>query len=110
MKTYDPNELHSVEDNIEAMKLIVDQGILDLMVPQPGGMFVAHGYQTEHHWCLATYHCGHELEKENGYAVYMVPKSKWNMHDAMLRFGMAIAETTEGITFGFKNIGALGKN
>ena len=102
---YDPDKIHLVENNVKAMQLIVDRGILDLLVPRPGGMFVAHAYETEHHWCLATYHCGHEDEKENGYAVYMAPKSQWSSTDAALRFGYAIGETTEGITFGFSEIG-----
>jgi hypothetical protein len=105
MKTYDPNEIHSVEDNVEAMQLIVDRGILHLMVPKPGENFMAHVYETQHHWCMASYHCGHEQEKDNGYAVYMVPKTQWTREEMAARYSHAIIETTEGITFGFSRIG-----
>lgn len=102
MKTYDPEEIHSVEDNVEAMQLIVDMGILDLMVPKPGQNFVAHVYGTQNHWCMASYRCGHADEKDNGYAVYMIPKTKFSKDETAQRFGYAIVETTDGITFGFK--------
>lgn len=88
------------------MRLIVDKGILHLLVPKPGGMFVSHAYSTEHHWSLASYHCGHdEDEKENGYAVFLLPKSKFTEDEAAIGFAHAIHETTGGLTFGFSEIG-----
>jgi hypothetical protein len=95
---YDPDRDHLIEDNVEAMRLIVDQGVLHLMKPKPGQQFVAHCYETEHHYCIASYHCGHDNPIDNGYAVYMASKSKHTSSQAADHFAHAINETTEGIT------------
>lgn len=99
---YEPDELYVIDDNVEAIRLIVDQGILDLLKPSPGGQFAAHCYETEHHWCMASYHCGHAEETDNGYSVCMAPKSKHSADYAAEMFAHCIHETTVGITYGYK--------
>jgi hypothetical protein len=96
---YDPNKVHIIEDNIEAMRLIVDKGFLDLLVPKPGQQFAAHCYESEHHWCCASFHCGHAEKKDNGYAVAMIPKSTHTKQEASEGFAECIQETTVGITY-----------
>lgn len=103
--TYEPDQLYIIEDNIESMRLIVDKGFLDLLVPKPGDQFAAHCYESEHHWCCASYHCSHADEKDNGYCVAMVPKSKHTREEAFVGFFDCIQATTTGITFGHKEYG-----
>jgi hypothetical protein len=105
MKTYDPDQDHLVDDNVEAMRLIVDRGVLHLLKPKPDQQFVAHFYETEHHYCMASYHCGHELEKDNGYGVYLASKKKHTADQAADHFAYAISQTTEGITYGWMETG-----
>lgn len=110
MKKYDPDKQYVVEDNTEAMKLIVDQGVLDLLRPKDGGNFASYAYQTEHHWCLASSHSGHEVKDENGYAVCMIPKSRFTREQAASGFADVIRSTTDGITFGWATAPPLEHN
>lgn len=102
---YDKDRLYIIENNIEAMRLIVDKGFLHLMVPKPGQSFAAHCYETEHHWCCASFHCGHDDDKDNGYCVAMVPKSKHTKEEAAEGFADCIHETTVGLSFEYKAYG-----
>lgn len=108
--TYDPDKTHLIENNTEAIRLIVDQGLLNLLRPRDGGNFASYSYQTEHHWCLASNHCGHEDDKDNGYAVCLIPKSKFTKEEAAYGFADAIYATTEGITYGYEPVPPLKHN
>lgn len=104
MKTYDKDQKYIVSDNIEALQLIVDQGILDLLVPKPGTNSAFYSYQTEHHYCLASNHIGHGTERDDGYLVVMIPKSSTTFQDATEFFAYAITETSETISYGYAKI------
>lgn len=102
---YEPGQDYTIEDNVEATRLIVDQNVLTLLKPRPGQEFVAHCFETETHYCLASYHCGHEDEKENGYVVCMASKELHTAEEAAEHFAYAINSTTEGITFDWLSAG-----
>lgn len=104
MKTYDKDQKHIISDNIEALQLIVDQGILDLLVPKAGANSAFYSYQTEHHYCLASNHIGHGTQEDNGYMVVMIPKTDWTFKEAAQFFADAIVETNEGISYGYAKI------
>lgn len=99
---YDPNSNHFIEDNFEAAVLIAEQGrilgkaLLDKLTPPPGCNSAHHPYEMEHHWCLASFHCGHELDKDNGYMVVMYSKSLISKQDALDAFAYAVGMNTEG--------------
>ncbi len=93
---YTPGMARFIEDNAESIRLIEEQGVMALMTPRPGCNSSFHPYGTEHHWCLASYHCGHSDPKDNGYAVLMMPKTEYTKEQAMDFFYDIIKSTTEG--------------
>lgn len=103
--TYDKDQLYIIEDNLESMRLIVDKGFLDLLVPKPGESFAAHCYESEHHWCCASYHCGHDNEIDNGYCVAMLLKSKHTKEEAAAGFVDCINDTTVGLSYEYRPYG-----
>lgn len=107
---YEPDQDYTIEDNVEAMRLIVDQNVLTLLKPKPGQEFVAHFYETKAHYCMASYHCGHPDAKENGYVVCMMSKELHTSEAAADRFAYAIRSTTEGITFDWLSAGSRENN
>lgn len=104
MKNYDKDEKYIIEDNTECLRLIVDQGVLDLLKPCPGANSAYHCYITEHHYCMASFHTGHGTKKDDGYLIVMVPKSKWEFRRAAEFFADAIVDTSEGISYGYSKI------
>lgn len=113
MKTYDPDEAHAVEDNVEAMRLIVGAGVLDKMKPSGTANTSHYHFQTEHHWCSASHHIGHEKESDNGYTVILLPKSRMSKEEAGWFFATLIAKYHEGpenLHFEFSVIGRKENN
>jgi len=84
--------------------------VLNLLRPRNGGNFASYAYQTEHHWCLASNHCGHGEDKDNGYAVCLLPKSKFTKEQAAAGFAEAIHSTTDGVAYGYESISPLKNN
>lgn len=81
---YDPNEVYLVADNVEAMRLM--SGVLHLMKPKAGCNETHHCFETDTHWCQGSHFVGHPEEKDNGYSVTMVPKSKMTRDSAAIFF------------------------
>lgn len=113
MKAYDPDETYLVGDNVEAMRLLVDAGILDQLKPRGTANTAHYHFQTADHWCSGSNHIGHEKESDNGYMVIMVPKSKMDMKQAGQFFATMITEYHEGpdnLTFGYSVVGPKENN
>jgi hypothetical protein len=104
MNTYDKNQKYIIEDNIEALRILVDLGVLDLLTPKPGANSAYHCYQTEDHYCMASYHTGHGTKVDDGYLIVMVPRTEWTFKQAAHFFADAIVDTTEGISYGYKKV------
>lgn len=107
---YKQGEKYIIGDNVEAMKVIVDAGVLNLMKPKGTANTAYYCFEREHHWCLASNHIGHELEKDNGYMVLMLPKSKFDKELAASAFADCIHENSAAITFGVETVAPLNSN
>lgn len=107
---YKPGEQYIIGDNVEAMKVIVDAGVLSLMKPKGTANTAYHCFEKEHHWCMASNHIGHELEKDNGYMAMMIPKTKMDKTQAATFFANCIHENSEAITFGWETVAPLNSN
>lgn len=96
--TPDPAENYVVDDNIKALKLIVDHGVLQNLEPKNHGRWnrVVCLYQTETHHCCATNHYDNSDESENGYMVIMISKIKSSVEEAERFFNEMLSETCMG--------------
>lgn len=92
---YEADKDYVVPNSIEAMKVIIDRGVLDLMKPEGSANTAFHCFETEHHWCCASNHIDHEDEKENGYMVILLAKALHEKETAASFFCHCISETTE---------------
>lgn len=113
MKAYDPDEVYEVVDNVKAMCLLVDAGVLGQLKPRGTANTTHYNFQTVSHWCSASNHIGHEKESDNGYMVIMIPKSKMNIEQAGQFFATMITEYHEGpdnLIFGFSVVGPKENN
>jgi hypothetical protein len=104
MKTYDKDQKYIVDNNVEAIKLIIDHGVLEQMTPADGANSSFYSYQTDDHYCLASYHKDHEDDRDNGYMVIMVPKNSWTFNKAAQFFADCIIDNTESISYEYKKI------
>lgn len=107
---YDPDEQYIIEDNVEALKLIVEQGVLDQMKPIGTANSSFYAYSTPTHWCLASKHIGHDEDKDNGYCIILMPKSRVSVDDATSFFADCIRETTSAISMSWLPIAPKGNN
>lgn len=100
-----------ISDNIEAIKILTEKGLLNLLKPRGTANSAFHCYEEKDHWCMASNHIGHELEKDNGYAIIKVPKTAMDKEEAGSLFANCIRDTTEGeISYGFERIAPLKNN
>lgn len=107
MVDYLPSERYIIDDNVEAMKICVEQGILThLLLPKGTTLNVGyHAFQRGQHWCLASFHVGHEKEDDNGYMVVMVPVSELTKEQAGVFFMELMKENSSGVLqFHWKDI------
>jgi hypothetical protein len=105
-----PDEPCIIWDNIEAIKVLTDHGLLHMMEPKPGANTTYHSFDTKDHWCLASKHIEHATDHDNGYMIVMLPKNKTSQEDASHFFAECIAENSEGVSFGIKPIAPLKAN
>lgn len=106
-----PEGVLIIDDNVEAMKICVDQGILtNLLPPKDSTSNVGyHAFQRGEHWCLASYHLGHEKEEDNGYMVVMVPTYMLTKEQAGAFFLELMKENGNGVLqFVWKDIKTAG--
>lgn len=85
-----------ITDNIQAMKIIIDLGLLDHLVPIEGKNVCHIPFRSATHWGCASNHTGFEDEKENGYVVVMLPMSRFTVNEADAFFSDVIRQTSTG--------------
>lgn len=110
--TFDPEACVVVEDNIEALKIITDFGVIDLLHPKPPNNVAHFTFQTKTHFGCASNHVGFENEKDNGYIVVLLPKLKFTIADATKFFADVIKSTSTTKLFEFRvaDVAPLGAN
>lgn len=57
-----------------AKALLASENMLQAMIPKPPFDHTSVIWANETHFCTASYDCGHENPKDNGYIVIAVPK------------------------------------
>jgi hypothetical protein len=105
MNKYHKDEKHIIKDNVEALKVIMEEkeDILALLNPAPGANSAFHSYQTADHYVMASYHKDHGTKEDDGFLVVMVPKSSWTFQRAAQLFADCIVDNTPGgISYGHK--------
>lgn len=96
-----------ITDNVECLKILLDEGIVEQLKPKDGANVVYHSYQSKDHYCMASYHTDHGNNDDDGYLIVMVPKSSWSFMDAAHFFSNAISENIEdggSISYGYKKV------
>jgi len=104
MKTYNKDQPYIISDNVEALQLIVDRGLLNDLKPIPGANSSFHSYHTDDHYCMVSHHIEHGDDKDNGYMVVMVPKNSWTSNRAARFFADCIAHNTKSISYEYKEL------
>ena len=89
-----------ITDDVECMRILTDEGLLDKLRPWPGFTHVNTAFQYAGCWCLATYDCGHSDPKDNGYTIVMLPDSSTTLDEAAKFFSEAINGVTHGVRIG----------
>jgi hypothetical protein len=102
--TFDRDEIVVIEDNVEAMKIVVDFGMINHLVPTPPNNVSHFTFQTKTHFGLASNHTGFSSESENGYIVCMLPKTKFTFIDATKFFGEVLSRTSFSGLFEYRFI------
>lgn len=82
MINVNPADVIVVLDNIEAIKILTDAGMLSgiAIVPPFNAAFAV--FPTATHYCMAEKHINHPDPTDNGYAVLMLPKDKIPLEEA----------------------------
>lgn len=105
--TSDPSALNDrdafilIEDNVQAMKILTDAGVLGLLKPKPPNNATFCFFQTPTHWCCGSFHMEFSENKDNGYSIAMLPKTMMTAIEANKFFAEVISETSENKQFDF---------
>lgn len=96
----DLNGARIVMDNVEAMRILTDVGIVDKLQPVPPWTRAHTYFEYGEFWCVGTYDKGHELEVDNGFGIVMLPKSSFTSQEAyeLLELMMEETKTHQGGT------------
>lgn len=73
-----------IADNTEVIKALTDMGVLHFLevTPDDEDNVKFYHFTEENYWCQASHHTGHEDDKDNGYMLIKVPKSKMTSEQA----------------------------
>jgi hypothetical protein len=75
---------------------MVNDSLLEKLIPASGANSAFHAYETEHHWCQASKHIDHDDDIDNGYMVIMIPKTKMGKEQAAMFFLDMVTSTSFG--------------
>ncbi len=88
---YDPNKDHFIDNNVEAMRILVEANVLQkLTPPNPIQNSGYNCFDNGTHWCLGSYHRGFDEDKDNGYGVVMRSKNGVSKEEAAADFASII--------------------
>lgn len=85
-----------VADNSAAKVFLLEAGVLDALVPDPGNDTVGTFFERQHHWGFGLY-CGRQARpSDNGYLCAFLPKSNWTRDEATVWFAEAFQKADSG--------------
>lgn len=98
--TYDSNKDYFIENNVEAMRILVEANVLQRLTPPTEKQNTGYNcFDNGTHWCLGSYHRGHDEDKDNGYGVVMRSKNGVTREEAAADFASIIlAMSHENLT------------
>lgn len=105
-----------ITDNIEVIRILTDRGILHMLdfERDTDDTVKFYHFTEDDYWCQASHHAGHVDNKENGYMLIRVPKSKMDKEQAASFFcDMMVANREPGYDYTrvtFKNPAKLESN
>lgn len=73
-----------IADNTEVIRILTDRGILHMLEIQPGeydNEKYFH-FSDDEYWCQAVHFAGHKEDKDNGYMLIKIPKTKMSEESA----------------------------
>lgn len=94
-----------IGDDVEVIRVLTEHGMLDKLVPTRGTDYnqASHCFEHGEYWCMATRHWDQPIPSENGYTLFMVPKSTFTCEAAVRMFCNALYETSDTKGFSFQN-------
>ena len=92
---YELNGLSAVKDDLEAKRIAASMGVLGRFEDNPApdgepGQGVCRGvidYDDPEHWVLVCHYSGWVKPEDNGYAVFMLDRSRFGLEVATAVFG-----------------------
>lgn len=110
--TFDPEACILINDNIQAMKVITDFGVLNQLVPKPPNNVAHFTFQTPTHFGCASNHVGFSKESDNGYCVVLLPKKRFTFIDASQFLAEVLDKSSVNGKFEFSliDVAPLGNN
>lgn len=93
-----PNGGILIADDVECIRILAEEGLLDKVRPFPPHNQASHAFGRGEHWCLATCHSG---SSDDGYTILCLPKSRFTREQAGGFFSELLVECSTSNVFEF---------